>query len=104
MRSTGHVARAEVELREDVSFGAGLIAKVYRGSQITLEQSEVAPGVWLPTRESYDIEGRKFLFPASWRGQIEASGYRRVGPPPQALELIRRERGQTVSSEREEVR
>jgi len=102
--SSGHVARAEVELREDVSFGAGLIAKVYRGSRITLEQSEVAPGVWFPTRESYDIEGRKFLFPASWRGQIEASGYRRLGPPPRALELIRRERGETASSEREEVR
>jgi hypothetical protein len=97
--SSGQVARLEAKLREDVPFYGGLIAKLYRGSQLTVDQAEVAPGVWLPVLASYDIEGRKFLFAASWRGQIDASGYRRVGPPAEALAIVRREHGEAVSSE-----
>jgi hypothetical protein len=98
--SSGQVARLEAKLREDVPFYGGLIAKIYRGSWITIQQSEVAPGVWLPATANYDIEGRKFLFAASWRGQIEASGYRRVGPPAEALALVQREHADATSSER----
>ena len=98
--SSGQVARLEAKLREDVPFYGGLIAKLYRGSQLTIDQAEVAPGVWLPVLASYDIEGRKFLFAASWRGQIDASGYRRVGPPAEALAVVRREHGEAASSER----
>ena len=98
--SSGQVARLEAKLREDVPFYGGLIAKLYRGSWITITQSEVAPGVWLPAHASYDIEGRKFLFAASWRGKIDASGYRRVGPPAEALAVVQREHGGAISSER----
>ena len=97
--SSGQVARLEAKLREDVPFYGGLIAKLYGGSQLTVDQAEVAPGVWFPALASYDIEGRKFLFAASWRGQIDASGYRRVGPPAEALAVVRREHGESVSSE-----
>lgn len=98
--SSGQVARLEAVLREDVPIGGGIIAKIYRGSRLTVQQSEVAPGVWLPVAASYDIEGRKFLFAASWRGQIDASGYRRVGPPSEALRVVQREHGDAISSER----
>jgi hypothetical protein len=98
--SNGQVARLEAKLREDVPFYGGLLAKIYRGSWITVVQSEAAPGVWFPAQASYDIEGRKFVFPASWRGQIEASGYRRVGPPGEALAVVQREHGGAISSER----
>jgi hypothetical protein len=98
--SSGQVARLEAKLREDVPFYGGIVAKIYSGSWLTVAQSEVAPGVWLPVAASYDIEGRKFLFGASWRGQIEASGYRRVGPPAEALTLVQREHGDATSSER----
>jgi hypothetical protein len=97
--SSGHVARLEAKLREDVPFYGGLLAKIYRGSWITVEQSEVAPGVWFPAHASYDIEGRKFLFPASWRGQIDASGYRRVGPPAEALAVVRHEHASAISND-----
>jgi hypothetical protein len=99
--SSGQVARLEAVLREDVSFGGGIIAKIYRGSQLTIVQSEVAPGVWLPVLATYDVEGRKFLFAASWRGQIDASGYRRVGPPAAALTVVQHEHGDAISSERD---
>ncbi len=98
--SSGQVARLEAKLREDVPFYGGLLAKIYRGSWITVQQSEVAPGVWLPAAAKYDIEGRKFLFAASWRGQIDASGYRRVGPPAEALAVVQREHGEAISTER----
>ncbi len=99
--SSGQVARLDAVVREDISFGGGIIAKVYRGSRLTVQQSEVAPGVWLPVAATYDIEGRKFLFAASWRGQIDASGYRRVGPPAEALTVVQHEHGEPISSERD---
>jgi hypothetical protein len=98
--TSGQVVRLEARLREDVPFYGGLIAKIYRGSWLNVQQSEVAPGVWLPAAATYDIEGRKFLFAASWRGQIDASGYRRVGPPAEALALVQREHGDAISSVR----
>lgn len=95
--SSGQVARLEAELRRDISFGGGIVGKVYRGSRIEIEQAEVAPGVWLPTHHSYDIEGRKFVFPASLHRKLDASGYRRVGPPAEALALIRRQHAQAIT-------
>ena len=95
--ASGYVVRLEAELRRDVPIGGGIVGKVYRGSHIELEQAEVDPGVWLPTLSSYDIEGRKFLFPASLHRKQYASQYRRIGPPAEALALIRSERAQVFS-------
>jgi hypothetical protein len=95
--SSGQVVRLEAELRRDVAFGGGIVGKIYRGSRIEVEQAEVAPGVWLPTHYSYDIEGRKFLFPASLHRKLDASAYRRVGPPAEALALIRSEHAEAIS-------
>ncbi len=92
--SSGQVARLEAKLREDVPFYGGLIGQnLPRELAQRSQQAEVAPGVWFPVHASYDIEGRKFLFPASWRGKIDASGYRRVGPPAESLALVQREHG-----------
>jgi len=95
--SSGYVVRLEAELRRDISFVGGIAGKVYRGARVEIEQAEVAPGVWLPTRNSYDIDGRKFLFPASLHRKQYASGYRRIGPPAEALSLIRSEHAQLIT-------
>jgi hypothetical protein len=97
--ASGHVARVEAKLREDVPFYGGLIAKLYGGSWVAIAQSQVAPEVWLPVQATYDVQGRKFLFAASWRGQIDASDYRRVGPPAEALAIVRREHGGAISGD-----
>ena len=89
--ASGQVVRLEAELHDDIPFGGGIIAKVYRGSWLKVTQSEVAPGLWLPVIATYDIEARKFVFPVSWRGEIDATEYRHVGPPAQALLIVRRE-------------
>ena len=60
--SSGQLVRAEAELTDDVTWGAGLIAKLYRGGQFAFEQREVAPQQWMPSDYSYDFDGRKFLF------------------------------------------
>jgi hypothetical protein len=89
--SSGQVMRLEAELRRDVSFIGGIVAKIYKGSRLELEQAEVAPGTWLPTRHFFDINFRRFLFRSALHRTLEARDYRRVGRPNETLALIRRE-------------
>jgi hypothetical protein len=89
--SSGQVARVQAELFDDVSFGAGIIAKLYRGATLTVDQAEVAPGVWLPTLYDVNLDGRKFLFTLSMHQKIEVSAYRRIGTPQEALALLERD-------------
>jgi len=79
------ILRAEAHIVRDVSFGGGILGKLYHGGVFFLEQAEVAPGVWLPTRYQYDYTARKFLFTFEQHQFIEASHYRRDGAPKQAL-------------------
>jgi hypothetical protein len=89
--SSAQLMRAEAELTDDVSWGGGIIAKLYRGGQFTFEQQEATPGVWMPSRYSYDFDGRKFLFSLNIHEQMQYSEYVRVGPPEEAVSVIRRE-------------
>jgi len=79
------VVRGEAHIIRDVSFGGGILGKLYRGGVFFLEQTEVAPGVWLPARYQYDYTARKFLFTFEQHEYIEASHYRFLGPPRDAL-------------------
>ena len=85
------VARAEAHVMRDISFGGGILGKLYRGGVFSFQQSEVSPGVWLPTRYQYDFMGRKFLFTFEEHQYIEASQYRHDGLPKQALALVESE-------------
>lgn len=85
------IVRGEAYVNSDISFGGGFLGKLYRGSVVALEQSEIAPAIWLPTRYDYDFSGRKFLFPFEQHQTIEASHYRRIGSPNDALALARNE-------------
>ncbi len=89
--AAAQMARAEANIIRDISFGGGILGKVYRGGHFEMEQDEVAPGVWLPTRYQYDFEGRKFFFGFSVHETTEVSRYRYVGSPKDALALVRGE-------------
>ena len=89
--ASGYLARIEAEIAEDITFGGGVIAKVYKGGRFVMEQAEVAPEVWLPTLYQYDFEGRKFLFRYGMHARTVVTGYRRVGPPKEALPIVRAE-------------
>lgn len=90
-RVTDQLIRGEARVTNDISFGGGILGKLYRGGVVSMEQAEVAPGVWLPTRYQYDFAGRKFLFPFEEHQLIEVRHYRRVGPPQEALAVVRDE-------------
>ncbi len=89
--ASAQVVRVEAEIIRDISFGGGVIGKLYRGGRFVLEHAEVAPGIWLPTRYQYDFSGRKFLFGFETHELTLVSNYRRIGPPKDALAAIRRE-------------
>lgn len=88
---SAQLVRAEAEIVRDVLFGGGILGKVNRGGRIVIEQTEVEPGIWLPTLYDYDLKGRRFIFPFELREITEARTYRRIGPPAEALRLIRTE-------------
>jgi hypothetical protein len=85
------LVRAEAELFKDISFGGGILGKVYQGGTFTFEQTPVAPGVWLPALFETDFRGRKFLFGFSVHERIEIREYRRIGPPAEALSTLQQE-------------
>lgn len=90
-RDSDEMVRGEAHVTRDISFGGGILGKLYRGGVFSMEQGEVAPGIWEPTRYQYDFGGRKFLFSFDEHQVIEASNYRRVGPPKEALTVIQNE-------------
>jgi len=89
-KESSQLARVEGHVTEDISL-ALFLAKVYRGSYFMQERYELAPGVWLPTYQQYDFDGRKFLVPFSIHERNFYTHYRRVGPPKEAIETVRNE-------------
>ena len=89
-KETSQLAKIEGYVTDDISL-ALFLAKVYRGSYFMQERYEMEPGVWLPTYQQYDFDGRKFLVPFSIHERTFYTHYRRVGPPKEAVEVVRDE-------------
>jgi hypothetical protein len=94
---SSELAKIDGIVTEDVSL-ALFLAKVYKGSHFMQERYEVMPGVWEPTFEQYDFDGRKYLIPFSIHERTFYTKYKRVGPPREALEVVRAELGKTGGS------
>jgi hypothetical protein len=90
-RDSDQMVRGEARVMRDISFGGGILGKVYRGGVFSMEQGPVSPGIWEPTRYQYDFGGRKFLFSFDEHQTVDASHYRRVGPPKDALAVVENE-------------
>jgi len=91
------LARAEIEVTDDISFG-GFLAKVYKGSHFMQERYEMAPGLWFSTYSQYDFDGRRLFVTFSVHEHTFYSQYRRIGPPREALQAIRAELGKSTSA------
>jgi len=89
-KESSQLAKIEGHVTEDISL-ALFLAKVYKGSYFMQERYEFAPGVWLPTYQQYDFDGRKFLVPFSIHERSFYTDYRRVGPPKEAVDVVRDE-------------
>ena len=87
---SGELARIEGTVMEDISI-ALFLARVYKGSYFMQERYEFAPGVWLPSYEQYDFDGRKYLVSFSIHERTFYSEYKRVGPPAEAITVVRAE-------------
>ena len=87
---SSQLAKVDGSVTEDFSI-ALFLAKVYKGSHFMQERYEVAPGVWEPTFEQYDFDGRKFGVPFSIHERTFYFDYKRVGPPKEAVEVVRAE-------------
>jgi hypothetical protein len=88
--ASGQMARIEGDVTDDISFGL-FLGKIYKGSHFMQERYEFAPGVWLPTYSQYDFDGRKFFSQISIHQKTFASNYRRVGPPADAIPIVKAE-------------
>ena len=89
--AAAQLVRIEAEIASDISIGGGFLGKIYRGGRFVLEQSQVAEGVWFPVRYDYNFAGRKFFFGFELHEVTLASGYKRIGPPKDALAAVRHE-------------
>ncbi|HTB91432.1 MAG TPA: hypothetical protein VK728_01295 [Candidatus Sulfotelmatobacter sp.] len=89
-KETSQLAKIEGHVTEDISL-ALFLAKVYQGSYFMQERYEMAPGIWLPSYQQYDFDGRKFVVPFSIHERTFYTNYKRVGPPKEAVEVVRGE-------------
>ena len=91
--ASGAVVRLDAELVRDLLFGGGVLGKIDKGGRVHIEQTQVAPGIWLPRLTNSDVQGRKFLSHQESARTVEASDFRRVGGPADLLPVVRRELG-----------
>jgi len=87
---SSQLAKVEGEVTEDISL-ALFLARVNKGSHFMQERYEVASGVWEPTFEQYDFDGRRFLMSFSIHERTFYSDYKRVGPPRESVQMVRTE-------------
>jgi hypothetical protein len=88
--ASGEMARIEGELTDDISFGL-FLGKLYKGSRFMQERYELVPGIWLPSFSQYDFDARKLFSSISVHQKTHFSGYRLVGPPAEAIAIVRAE-------------
>jgi hypothetical protein len=93
----GQLARIEGEVTGDITVGV-FLAKVYKGSHFMQERYEMLPGLWVPSFSQYDFDGRKLFSAISIHERTFYGQYRRIGPPKEALAMIRAELGKPGSA------
>jgi hypothetical protein len=93
----GQLARVEGEVTGDITVGL-FLAKVYKGSHFMQERYEMLPGLWMPSFSQYDFDGRKLFSTISIHERTFYGQYRRIGPPKEALAMVRAELGKPAGA------
>ena len=55
------LAKLEAEIIDTISIGAGLLAKVQKGSRLNFERRKINDEIWLPVRVDASLNGRLLL-------------------------------------------
>lgn len=93
----GQLARVEGEVTGDITVGL-FLAKVYKGSHFMQERYEMLPGLWMASFSQYDFDGRKLFSTISIHERTFYGQYRRIGPPKEALAMVRAELGKPAGA------
>jgi hypothetical protein len=74
------LVRLDIEAIDTVSFGFGLLARVYKGSQASFRRRKVNDEAWLPAMATYSASARIALVKVMRRGGVlEFSDYKKFG-------------------------
>jgi hypothetical protein len=77
--TTKEVVRVHAMAIDDLTYGFGMVARLGKGTSITLTRERVEPNLWLPTSVRFTGTGRALLFRRLDIDQsIEWTNYRRV--------------------------
>jgi len=74
------VARIDAEVLDDISFGWGILGKLYAGAKGSYVRRKVNDELWLPLRLQYTGSGRALIKRFNVNTVIEYSDYKRVSP------------------------
>jgi len=74
------LVRLDVEAIDNVSIGFGLLARVYKGSQVSFRRRKVNDEVWMPSMAIYSASARVALVKVMRRGGVvEFTDYKKFG-------------------------
>ena len=88
------LVRIDATLFDDVTFGWGILGRLYKGGHFLVEQSQIGPERWETTRMQLDFTGKALFFKTIKIKEDErASDFRQVAPNltlAQGIDLLRR--------------
>jgi hypothetical protein len=80
------LARLEAEILDPISIGAGILAKVNKGSTVVFERRKVNGEIWLPMKEAATVNARVLLLKGfNLREASEYSDYKKFGVDVQLI-------------------
>jgi hypothetical protein len=78
------IVRIEATATEAIAYGYGFIARLNKGTRVTVVREQIEPNLWLPVSVRFKGEGRALLFrKLNLDYSVEWFDYRRVGPNSQ---------------------
>jgi len=89
--TAGRLAKIDGTLFKEVTFGWGILGKLYKGGRFVVEQTEVSPSHWDTTRMFLHFDGKALLFKSIHVDDNETSwDFRQVQPmsTEQALDFL----------------
>ena len=92
--SACRLAKIDGKLFKEVSFGWGILGRLYKGGRFLVEQREVSPSHWDTTRMILRFEGRALFFKSIHIDENETSWDYQPVPPmsvTQALDFLNRD-------------
>lgn len=80
------MARLEAEILDPISIGAGILAKVNKGSTVVFERRKINGEIWLPMKEEATLNAKVLLLKGfNLREASEYSDYKKFGADVQLI-------------------